>query len=119
MPAEHALVAHRPRVARAWYSRGVLTRVGAVLHAHPRLSRWVLSGPIVFVATVFVMMGMAFWWPVGAARVDHIALPVLLFPLIWAGLFFYALIDDDLLRAGSVLIGLIVVHLGLFTLNMG
>lgn len=99
--------------------KGIIVIADNSLTAHPRLVRWLLCGPLVFVGTVCVMMGMAFWWPVGAAGVDHIAMPVLLFPLIWAGLFFYALLDNSLLRAVCVLTGLIVAHLGLLALNMG
>ena len=118
MLAEDRQIPRKPyRVVPVVVRRKTLS-LAKVLKAKQRLVRWVLCGPVVFFATVLVMMGMAFWLPAGAAGVDHIALPVLLFPLIWAGLFFYALIEDNPLRAVSVLTGLIVLHLGLLLLNM-
>lgn len=119
MLAEERQFAEKPnRIVPEGVGQKTLPLANA-LKSRPRLVRWLLCGPVVFIATVLVMMGMAFWLPAGAAGVDHIALPVLLFPLIWAGLFFYALIDDSLLRALSVVAVLIILHLGLLLLNMG
>lgn len=79
----------------------------------PRVVRWILCGPVVLLASFSIVAGMARWWPAGAAGVDQIVMPMLLFPLIWGGVFFYALLDDKPMRVGLVL-GLVVLgHVGL------
>ena len=90
-----------------------LSRLAASIAAKPRLVRWILGGPVAIVATLLIMMGMASWWPEGAARVDNIVMPIVLFPLIWAAVFFYALLEDTLPRAVVVMVALIAGHLAL------
>lgn len=82
----------------------------AAIRSHPRLTRWILCGPVAFAVTFLTMMGMALWWPVGAARVNNIIMPIVLFPLIWAAAVFYALLDDNLPRAVGVMIVLVLGH---------
>ena len=81
---------------RAWLAR------------YPWLARWLLAGLLPLIATFAIMGGMAIWWPRGAAGVDQIAMPIILFPLIWVAVFVYAVMDDNLLRIGIVLAGLIL-----------
>ncbi|MEM6578819.1 MAG: hypothetical protein AAF678_10030 [Pseudomonadota bacterium] len=88
------------------------------LKARPRLTRWILCGPVALIVTLLVMMGMAHWWPGGAAQIDNIAMPVVLFPLIWAGIFFYALADDKLARAALVMTILMVANVVLLLLSI-
>ena len=76
-------------------------------------SRGVLAGPVCFIAAVLVMCGGALWLPRGRAEIDHIVLPVVLFPLIWSALFFYTLLDRRLARAWAVTGVLVVAHAGL------
>jgi hypothetical protein len=76
------------------------------------LSRGLLAGPAVFVTAAAVMAGGALWLPAGRAQIDHIVLPVVLFPAIWALLFFYASLDRQLLRAWLLVGALLAVHLG-------
>lgn len=61
--------------------------------------RGLLAGPVVFLAAALVMCGAALWLPKGAAQIDNIVLPIVLFPAIWAALFFYAMLDRKLWRA--------------------
>ena len=53
---------------------------------------------------VLVMAGMPIYLPAGAGGADHIAFSVLLFPLIWAALFFYAIMEKRQWRSAVILI---------------
>ena len=54
------------------------------------LLRVPLAGPWTLAAALVVMAGMATWLPPGEAGVNNLVLPLVLFPLIWAVLFFHA-----------------------------
>jgi hypothetical protein len=77
-----------------------------------RISRWpvvaraVLAGPVVVVVSLLVVGCMPVWFPKGAAGIDHIALPIILLPGIWAVLFFHAVLDRSLSRVAVVEAGL-------------
>lgn len=82
----------------------------------PRSRRWIriaLAGPGAVVVALVVMAGMALWLPGGAAGIDNLVVPLIVVPLIWAGLFFHACLDRRLGRVALVAIGLLVVHGGL------
>jgi hypothetical protein len=76
--------------------------------AAPRNSRWktaarvTLAGPIVLVLSALVFAGMPLWLPHGAAGIDHIILPLILLPAVWAVLFFHAVLDRSLARVAIV-----------------
>lgn len=70
--------------------------------------RAVLMGPLVLVAACLTMAGGALWLPHGRAQVNHLVLPLVIFPLIWTGLFLYSSLDRRLLRAFAV-VGLVTV----------
>jgi hypothetical protein len=83
-----------------------------------RFWRILLAGPLVFVTAILVMAGAAVWLPPGAADINNIVIPLVLFPGIWAALFFYACLAQHLKRAYGFLgflslsqAGLIVTHL--------
>ncbi|NKF21234.1 hypothetical protein [Solimonas marina] len=81
------------------------------MSAHLRHRRWLrvlLAGPLVLLCAALVMAGGAIWLPKGAAQINNLLLPVLLFPAIWAVLFFYASLALRLRRAYAV-IGIICV----------
>lgn len=78
-----------------------------------RWVRWLLAGPIAFVTSAAVMAGGAVWVPKGAASIDNIVLPIVLFPAIWAALFFYTCLDRKLLRAWLVTLSLLAINAGL------
>ena len=82
----------------------------------PRSRRWIriaLAGPGSVIVALVVMAGMALWLPVGAAGIDNLVLPLVLVPLIWAGLFFHACLDRRLGRVAIIACGLLVIHGGL------
>ncbi len=72
--------------------------------------RWILAGPVTLAVAVAVMATMPLWFPQGAAGIDHLILPLILFPALWAVAFFYACLAENLTRAGVILIGLLIVN---------
>lgn len=82
----------------------------------PGMQRWLrigLAGPGAAIVAVVIMAGMTLWLPRGAAGIDNLVLPLVLFPLIWAALFFHACLDRKLSRIAAVAIGLFTLHAGL------
>ncbi len=65
----------------------------------------VQTGLLVLVS-LLVVGCMPVWFPKGAAGIDHIALPIILLPGIWAVLFFHAVLDRSLSRVAVVEAGL-------------
>jgi hypothetical protein len=70
------------------------------------VARVVLAGPVAVVVSLLVVGCMPVWFPKGAAGIDHIALPIILMPGIWAALFFHAVLDRSLTRVAVVAAGL-------------
>jgi len=68
-----------------------------------RWARVALAGPGALAGAVFLLAGMPAYWPGGAAGIDHIVIPVILFPMLWAGLLLYACLERSLKRASAVL----------------
>ncbi|WP_370305266.1 hypothetical protein [Sinimarinibacterium flocculans] len=81
-------------------------------------SRVALAGPVVFVCAALVMCGGALWLPKGPAQIDNVVLPIVLFPAIWAGLFFYACLDRRLDRAWGVVSALALAHAALIAAHL-
>lgn len=71
--------------------------------------RWISAGPAALITSVLVMAGMSAWLPAGDAGIDNLSFPIILFPGIWAALFFYAVLEA---RPGRAL--LVIVLLGAF-----
>lgn len=81
-----------------------------------RTRNWIrigFAGPGAVVVALVVMAGMTLWLPKGAADIDNLVLPLVLVPLIWAGLFFHACLDGRLSRVALVALGLFTLHAGL------
>jgi hypothetical protein len=76
--------------------------------AAPRNSRWhtvarvTLAGPITILLSAMTFAGMPLWLPRGEAGIDHIILPLILLPAVWAILFFHAVLDRSLARVAIV-----------------
>ena len=64
------------------------------------------------------MMAMPVWMPAGAAEINDIAFPILLAPLLWAAPFFYACLEENLVRGVLVMLGAIVVQAALVAVAM-
>jgi hypothetical protein len=76
--------------------------------------KWVrifLAGPVVLIVSLLVVLGMPLWLPPGPGRVDNLVMPVAGLPLVWAILFFYALLDRKLWRVSLVAIALASLNL--------
>jgi hypothetical protein len=90
--------------------------VSTVVSASPRNSRWrtvarvMLAGPIAALLSAMIFAGMPLWLPHGAAGIDHIVLPLILLPAVWAALFFYAVLDRSLVRVAVLALVIGVVH---------
>ena len=75
----------------------------AAVAARPVTTRWLLAGPGALLAAVATMSVMPLWLPRGRAGVTNLAFPIILAPLIWAVAFFYACLEENLVRASLVI----------------
>jgi hypothetical protein len=80
--------------------------------------RGLLAGPVVLLASCAILAGSALWIPGGQAQINNLALPILLFPLIWTLLFLYAFLDRRLARAYAVVGVLGVGHAALIAMHL-
>lgn len=64
------------------------------------------------------MAGGALWVPPGAAQINNLVLPIVLFPLLWSALFLYACLDRKLGRAYAIIGALAVVNGLLLSLHL-
>ena len=74
------------------------------------VARWILAGPLALAVAFAFMAAMPLWFPEGVAGVDHLILPLILFPAIWAAAFFYACLAENLGRASVILMGLLLLN---------
>ncbi len=82
----------------------------------PEIRKWIrigFAGPGAAIVSLVAMAGMALWLPGGVAGIDNLVMPLILFPLIWALLFFHACLDRKLGRIALIAIGIFVLHAGL------
>lgn len=63
--------------------------------------------------SIVFMASMSLWLPEGAAQINHLVVPVVLFPLLWAVAFFYALLGVNKKRAAVVMLSALVFFGGL------
>ena len=88
-------------------------KVKAKPSATARWSHIFLAGPGAICVTIIVMAGMTLWLPAGRAGIDNLVLPLVLAPLIWAGLFFHACLDRNIGRVALIALALLLTHGGL------
>lgn len=74
------------------------------------LARWALAGPLAFIAALLLLAGAPTWAPKGAAGIDNLVIPLILFPAFWGLTFFYAVLEERLWRSALVLGGLSLVN---------
>jgi uncharacterized membrane protein len=72
--------------------------------------RFWLAGPVTILTAVLMMAGMSLWLPEGKAGIDHLIVSLVLFPLIWAILFFYVVLETQPKRLVWVMLSLICGH---------
>jgi len=80
--------------------------------------RGLLAGPLALIAACLIMAGSALWVPPGAAQVNNLVLPIVLFPLLWSALFLYACLDKKLARAYTIIGTLAAVNGLLLSLHL-
>ncbi len=80
-------------------------------YRHSIALRWVLAGPGAMTGAIAIMAAMPIWLPVGSAGIDHLILPLILFPALWATLFFYTVLENSLPRAVFVMLAIIGVNI--------
>ncbi len=56
------------------------------------------------------MAAMSLWFPPGIANINHLAFPIVLFPLIWAVSFFYSVLEVSIKRAWIVLMIILLIN---------
>lgn len=71
------------------------------------------AGPMALVVAILILLAMPLWYPAGTGGIDHLVMPVVTFPLIWAVLFFHACLDRRLLRVALVSLVLGAVNLAM------
>ena len=86
-------------------------RLVAAIERRRLLMRWVLAGPGALIAAMLIMAAMPVWLPAGAGGVDNIVYPIVLSPLIWAVVFMYAVLEENLPR-GLAVTGMVVLFTG-------
>jgi hypothetical protein len=79
--------------------------------------RVLLAGPLAFLCAALVMTGSSLWLPKGAGQIDNLVLPVVIFPAIWAIIFFYTVLDRRLLRAFACVGALSLLHAALLAIH--
>jgi len=87
-------------------TRRIRSAIIIVMKFHTRrwslVARIVIAGPVAAALTLLVVACMPLWFPKGAADIDHIALPLILLPAVWAALFFHAVLDRSIVRVAAV-----------------
>src|SRR3546814_16953283 len=80
--------------------------------------RFVMAGPVAILVALTLLAGMPLLLSGGAAGIDNLVVPLVLAPLIWAGLFFHACLDRRLARVALVAGVFFLVHGGLVASRM-
>ncbi len=86
--------------------------------ARSSLLRWLLAGPGAFVLAVLLMAFLPLVLPAGAGGVNHMVLPALLFPLLWAILAIAPVMSLDGRKTGLVYGGLCVAAIIIIGLSI-
>lgn len=81
--------------------------------ARDTVLRWIMAGPLALIAAVVTMASMPLWLPVGAAGIDNLIFPILLFPALWAVFFLYALIEARPARGTAIITAIILTNAAL------
>jgi len=89
-----------------------MTAIGKNSHGWRYLTsaRVWLAGPVTLIVSVLIMAAMSLWLPEGNANIDHLVVPVILFPLIWSAVFFYVLLENNIKIVSNVMAVLFLVN---------
>ncbi|MEM6677506.1 MAG: hypothetical protein AAF675_06505 [Pseudomonadota bacterium] len=86
-------------------------RAREAIEARPALVRWILGGPVTVILALLATAAMPIWLPEGAAGIDHLVIPIVLFPATWALIFFYAVMETRPFRMVVVFVAGTIVNL--------
>lgn len=89
-----------------------------MVFANWRWPRIFLVGPLVFLSAFLAVCGASVYLPAGPAKIDNVAIPLVLFPAIWALLFFYSYLDSRLIRAYTVVLLVLGANFALVLLHI-
>ena len=81
--------------------------------SHPRTARWILGGPIAFLVALLFMASMPLILPAGRGGVNHLVMPVVLFPLIWVVALLYPVMAARIGRAAVVMDAVLVSEIAM------
>ncbi|WP_147112515.1 hypothetical protein [Tateyamaria sp. syn59] len=84
---------------------------------HPTRWRWILAGPTAFILSILAMAGLPTVLPAGAGGVNHLVLPVVLFPLLWSSFIVWPVASTALPRVATTYLALGALLLTLITLS--
>lgn len=87
--------------------------------ASAKVWRWLLAGPGAAVASLVVFAASPLWLPRGAASIDHLVIPGVALPGVWAIVFFHAVLDRRLARVALVFLGIVLVNAALLLRHFG
>lgn len=87
-------------------------------NARPLRTRWIAAGPLAFLAALLSMASMPHGLPVGAGGVDHLVMPVVLFPLLWAILIVVPLLPEQPGKVQAAYIAMILAELVLIATGL-
>lgn len=76
-------------------------------------TRFWLAGPVALLLSICFMASMSLWLPAGEAGIDHLVVPIVLFPFLWAAAFFYAVLDLNTKRAAVLMLVALLISAGL------
>ncbi|CCQ12631.1 hypothetical protein PALB_35710 [Pseudoalteromonas luteoviolacea B = ATCC 29581] len=82
-----------------------------------RNQRFWLAGPLTTVVSMLCMLAMAVYFPPGVGNINNILMPLLMFPIIWACIFFYAYLTQHLKRAWFIIFTLGLINLAIIVLQ--
>lgn len=82
-----------------------------------RIWRWILAAPVGFLISILVMASFPLFLPKGAGGVNHVVLPVLAFPFIWATLIILPVSTQRVGKMALIYAGLLLFCLTVIILS--
>ncbi|APX14147.1 hypothetical protein BWR18_19705 (plasmid) [Tateyamaria omphalii] len=86
------------------------------MRRHETLWRWILAGPAALILSILAMAGLPTILPAGAGGINHLVLPVVLFPLLWASFVVWPVATTRPGRVATTYLALTALLLLLITL---
>lgn len=82
-----------------------------------RVWRWILAAPMGFLISILIMASFPLFLPKGAGGVNHVVLPVLAFPFIWATLIILPVSTRKVGKMALIYAGLLLFCLAVIILS--